>query len=194
MKELRSKILEALLSALPITLIVYIMALLPWFDFSTVELITFTVGAVLLILGIGLFNMGADLAMTPMGTHVGAGLSRQKKLGLLLSVCFVLGMLITIAEPDLQVLANQVKAVMNGTLLIYTVGVYTGNDDYLVGYLFLNLTELQNIFDNAVLVVRGAGTDDKHKLVGLAEEYVLEFYITLGDKRFLVVCYGVKLF
>ena len=126
MKELRSKILEALLSALPITVIVYIMALLPWFHFTKAELITFTIGAVLLILGIGLFNMGADLAMTPMGTHVGAGLSRQKKLWLLLSVCFVLGMLITIAEPDLQVLAEQVKAVMNGQMLIYTVGIGVG--------------------------------------------------------------------
>ena len=105
MKELKAKIVEALVSALPITAIVYILALTPWFDFSAVELITFTVGAVFLILGIGLFNLGADLAMTPMGTHVGSGLSRQKKLGLLLSVCFVLGMLITIAEPDLQVLA-----------------------------------------------------------------------------------------
>ena len=126
MRELRSKILEALLSALPITAIVYVMALLPWFSFSGTELITFTIGAVLLILGIGLFNMGADLAMTPMGTHVGSGLSRQKKLWLLLSVCFVLGMLITIAEPDLQVLAGQVSAVMNGTLLIYTVGIGVG--------------------------------------------------------------------
>ena len=126
MRELRSKIWEALLSALPITVIVYVMALLPWFDLSGTELITFTVGAVLLILGIGLFNLGADLAMTPMGTHVGAGLSRQKKLWLLLSVCFVLGMLITIAEPDLQVLAGQVSAVMNGTLLIYTVGIGVG--------------------------------------------------------------------
>ena len=126
MKELRAKILEALVSALPITAIVYILALTPLFDLSAVELITFTVGAALLILGIGLFNLGADLAMTPMGTHVGAGLSRQKKLGLLLAVCFVLGMLITIAEPDLQVLANQVSAVMNGTVLIYAVGIGVG--------------------------------------------------------------------
>ena len=126
MKELKNKIAEALLSALPITLIVYLVALLPWFNFSHAELITFTVPAVLLVLGIGLFNMGADLAMTPMGVHVGAGLSKQKKLWLLLSVCFVLGMLITIAEPDLQVLANQVKAVMNGTLLIYSVGIGVG--------------------------------------------------------------------
>ena len=126
MKELRSKIWEALISALPITAIVYILALTPWFDLNRTELITFSIGAVLLVLGIGLFNLGADLAMTPMGTHVGAGLSRQRKLGLLLSVCFVLGMLITIAEPDLQVLAKQVSAVMNGTVLIYAVGAGVG--------------------------------------------------------------------
>ena len=128
LKELKAKIVEALISALPITAIVYLMALLPFFDFdmSLAELITFTIGAFLLILGIGLFNLGADLAMTPMGTHVGAGLSRQRKLGLLLVVCFVLGVLITIAEPDLQVLANQVKDVMNGTLLTYTIGFGVG--------------------------------------------------------------------
>ena len=126
LKELKDKILEALISALPITAIVYLMALTPMFEFSTVELITFTIGAVLLVLGIGLFSLGADLAMTPMGTHVGSGLSKQRKLGLLLSVCFVLGMLITIAEPDLQVLAKQVSAVMNGTLLIYAVGIGVG--------------------------------------------------------------------
>jgi len=126
LKELKSKILEALISALPITAIVYLIALLPWFNFSAVELITFSVGAVLLVLGIGLFNLGADLAMTPMGVHVGAGLSRQRKLGMLLIACFVLGMLITVAEPDLQVLANQVRAVMNGTLLVYTVGIGVG--------------------------------------------------------------------
>ncbi len=121
-----AKIQEALLSALPITAIVYVLALTPWFDFSNAELITFTVGAVLLVVGLGLFSLGADLAMTPMGSHVGAGLSRQRKLGLLLGVCFVLGMLITIAEPDLQVLAKQVSAVMNGTVLIYAVGVGVG--------------------------------------------------------------------
>ena len=126
MKELWEKIKEALISALPITAIVYIVAVLPWFDFSGATLIAFGIGAVMLILGIGLFNLGADMAMTPMGTHVGAGLSKQRKLWLLLVVCFVLGMLITIAEPDLQVLAKQVSGVMNGTLLVYVVGVGVG--------------------------------------------------------------------
>lgn len=126
LRELKAKIMEALISTLPITVIVYVISLTPLLDFSTAELITFTVGAVLLVLGIGLFSLGADLAMTPMGAHVGSGLSKQRKLGLLLGVCFVLGMLITVAEPDLQVLANQVSAVMNGTLLIYTVGLGVG--------------------------------------------------------------------
>ena len=126
LKELWSKIKEALISALPVTAIVYILALTPLVDFSATELITFTVGAVLLILGIGLFNLGADLAMTPMGVHMGSGLSGQKKLWLLLAVCFAMGMLITVAEPDLQVLAKQVSAVMNGTVLIYAVGIGVG--------------------------------------------------------------------
>ena len=96
MNELWAKIREALFSALPITAIVYILSLTPLFDMSGVELITFTIGAVLLIVGIGLFSMGADLAMTPMGSHVGSGLSQQRKLSLLLIVCFVLGMLLAL--------------------------------------------------------------------------------------------------
>jgi len=147
LKELKAKIMEALVSALPITVIVYIIALLPWFDFrlSPAELVTFSAGAVLLVLGIGLFSLGADLAMTPMGTHVGSGLSRQKKLGLLLSVCFILGMLITIAEPDLQVLANQVSAVMNGTMLVYTVGTGVG--------VFLVIAILKIVFRKSLSVI-----------------------------------------
>ena len=138
MKELWAKIREALVSALPITLIVYLVSLIPGFSFNRSELISFTIGAILLVLGIGLFNLGADIAMTPMGIHVGAGLSRQKTMSLLLTVCFVLGMLITIAEPDLQVLANQVSSVMNGKLLIYTVGFGVG--------LFLIIAILRIVF------------------------------------------------
>ncbi len=126
MKELLAKIKEALISALPITAIVYIMALTPWFQFSKGELVSFSIGAVLLIVGIGFFNLGADLAMTPMGSHVGSGLSKQKKLGLLLGVCFALGVLITVAEPDLQVLANQVQKVIGRWELIIAIGVGVG--------------------------------------------------------------------
>lgn len=126
MKELWAKIREALVSVLPITLLVYLIALLPRFSFNYTELISFTIGAVLLVVGIGFFNLGADVAMTPMGVQVGSGLSKQRSIGWLLTICFVLGMLITVAEPDLSVLANQVSSVMNGKLLIYTVGLGVG--------------------------------------------------------------------
>ncbi len=145
MKELLAKIQEALLSALPITAIVYVLALTPWFDFSTAELITFTIGAVLLVVGLGLFSLGADMAMTPMGSHVGSGLSRQKKLWLLLAVCFIMGLLITVAEPDLAVLAKQVGAVMNGSVLIYTVGIGVG--------LFLMFAILRVVFKKQLSVM-----------------------------------------
>ena len=59
MNELKLKIKEALVSALPVTAIVYLMALTPLFEFSRAELITFTIGAVMLVVGIGMFNLGA---------------------------------------------------------------------------------------------------------------------------------------
>ncbi len=126
MQALWGKIREALQSALPITAIVYLSALLPGVDLGRGELLAFTASAVLLVVGLGLFGLGADLAMTPMGTHVGAGISRQKKIGLLLAVCFALGMLITVAEPDLKVLAGQVGSVMSGSVLTYAVGAGVG--------------------------------------------------------------------
>ena len=111
---------------LPITLLVYLVALLPGFSFENRELVSFSIGAVLLILGIGLFNLGADIAMTPMGSQMGSGLSRQKTIVWLIAICFIMGLLITVAEPDLQVLANQVSSVMSGKLLVYTVGFGVG--------------------------------------------------------------------
>lgn len=126
MKLLWEKIREALVSALPVTAIVYLLSLTPVLKLDPLELGTFTLGAAALVVGIGLFNLGADVAMTPMGAHVGSGLSKQKNLPLLLGVSFGLGMLITIAEPDLQVLANQVQAVIPSQLLIYTVGIGVG--------------------------------------------------------------------
>ncbi|MDE7329773.1 MAG: DUF1538 domain-containing protein, partial [Clostridia bacterium] len=63
---------------------------------------------------------------TPMGEHVGSGLTKSKKIAVLISVCFLMGVLITVAEPDLSVLAGQVEAVMNSTVLIVTVGVGVG--------------------------------------------------------------------
>lgn len=126
MKRVLFKLRESFISVLPVTVIVLILAATPLVNFTGVELATFAVAAVFLILGIGLFNLGADLAMTPMGEQVGGGLTKSKKITVLLIVCFLMGVLITVAEPDLSVLAEQVKGVMNSTVLIVTVGVGVG--------------------------------------------------------------------
>ena len=125
-KILFSKLKEALISVLPVTAIVLIISFTPLVDLSVTETVAFAVSAVFLILGIGLFNLGADLAMTPMGEHVGTGLTKSKKVSVLLIVCFIMGVLITVAEPDLSVLAGQVSAVINSTVLIATVGAGVG--------------------------------------------------------------------
>ncbi len=117
------KLKESLLSVLPITIIVILLNFTPLINFSFKEIIVFSVASLLLILGIGMFTLGADLAMTPMGDYVGSGVTKTKKFGLLIIVCFVLGLLITIAEPDLTVLANQVKDIMSSTKLIFFVGL-----------------------------------------------------------------------
>lgn len=135
-KTLLEKLKESLISVLPVSAIVLLLALTGPLtgicNLTTQEIVVFALSAVFLILGIGLFNLGADLAMTPMGEHVGSGLTKSKKVLVLLGVCFVMGVLITVAEPDLSVLANQVKDIMPGgesagkILLIVTVGLGVG--------------------------------------------------------------------
>lgn len=122
-KQLLIKLKEALVSVLPITLIVILLNFTPLVNFSSKEIVVFSISSVLLIFGIGLFTIGADFAMTPMGEHVGAGITKTKKFWLLLIICFALGLLITIAEPDLTVLSKQLKDVVNPTKLIVFVGI-----------------------------------------------------------------------
>ena len=126
LKRIFLKLKESFISVLPVTVIVLILAATPLVNLTGTEMAVFAVSAVLLILGIGFFNLGADLAMTPMGEHIGGGLTKSKKITVLLIVCFLMGVLITVAEPDLSVLADQVSAVMNSTVLIITVGVGVG--------------------------------------------------------------------
>ncbi len=126
MKLVLIKLREAFISVLPVAVIVLILSATPLVDFTTTEMWAFAVCAIFLVLGIGLFNLGADLAMTPMGEQIGSGLTKSKKIAVLLAVCALMGIFITIAEPDLSVLAEQVSSVMNSTLLIVTVGVGVG--------------------------------------------------------------------
>ncbi|MDE6598002.1 MAG: DUF1538 domain-containing protein [Clostridia bacterium] len=141
-KTLLAKLKESLISVLPIAIIVLIISFTPLAPLSATEKITFAVCAVFLILGIGLFNLGSEIAMTPMGGHVGTGLTKSKKVIVLISVCFIMGVLITVAEPDLSVLASQVSDVMNNMVLIVTVGVGVG--------IFLVLAVLKIVFHKSL--------------------------------------------
>ena len=118
-KKLKLKIHESLSAVIPITLIVLAlgMTVVPM-ELSTLML--FLAGAALLILGMGFFTLGADMAMMPIGEQVGTQLTRSKRLWLIVAACFVIGVIITVAEPDLQVLARQTPAVPD-RVLIFTV-------------------------------------------------------------------------
>ena len=126
------------MSVLPISLIVLILSFTPIAKLNGVTQIVFSISAIFLILGITLFNLGADIAMSPMGEHIGSSLAKSKKISIILAVCFLMGLLITIAEPDLTVLAGQIKNVVNNTVLIVTVGIGVG--------LFLLLAVIKIIF------------------------------------------------
>jgi hypothetical protein len=123
-KILQAKIMEAFSSVLPITVIVLItsVVLVPMPAGTVLE---FLAGATLLIIGMGFFTLGADMAMMPMGEGIGIQLTKASNLFLALFVSFIMGLVITIAEPDLQVLARQVPSVP-GTTLILTVAVGVG--------------------------------------------------------------------
>ena len=139
LRQLWHKLKEAMISVLPVTIIVLILSFTPMFSLSMKDRITFIISAVFLILGVGLFSLGADMAMSPMGEHVGSSLIKTNKLKLITIVCFFMGLLITIAEPDLSVLASQVKDYgIDGTTLIVTIGIGVG--------LFLVLGILKIIF------------------------------------------------
>lgn len=134
--KLKEKISESLSSVLPLTAIVLLLSI-TLMPLSAGTLVLFLFGALLLIAGMGFFTLGADMSMMPMGEGIGVQISKAKKIGIPLVVCFVLGMLITIAEPDLQVLAEQVPAVPN-QVLIFAVAAGVG--------LFLTVAQLRIYF------------------------------------------------
>ena len=124
MFQLREKLNESLAAVIPITAIVLILSV----TVAPVEsgvMMLFIFGALMLIFGMSLFTLGAGMSMQPMGEGIGVELSKSRKIALSLIICFVLGVLITVAEPDLQVLAEQIPSVPN-MVLILTVAVGVG--------------------------------------------------------------------
>ena len=135
-QKLKEKILESLSSVLPITAIVLALSLTV-IPVPIGTLLLFLAGAVLLILGVGLFSLGAEMAMMPMGEALGARLTRTRRIGLVVVVFFAMGVIVTIAEPDLAVLARQVPAIPD-SVLIFTVAAGVG--------FFLVLAMLRTLF------------------------------------------------
>ncbi len=137
LKALLKKLSEATVSVLPVTVIVLLLSATPLLTLTLTEGVVFACSALALIVGMALFNLGADIAMTPMGEQIGSGLSKTGKFKTLLLICFVMGLFITIAEPDLSVLAEQVSFI-KPTVLKITIGVGVG--------LFLVLGILKIVF------------------------------------------------
>ena len=125
-KALLAKLKEALVSVLPVLVLVLTLSFTSLASMTAHERIVFSVCALFLVIGIGLFNLGADLAMSPIGRYTGEGLTKSRKLMVLACTCFFMGVLITVAEPDLSVLAGQISDVVNPTALIVTVGIGVG--------------------------------------------------------------------
>ena len=125
-KKLKEKLKEALQAVLPIIGLVLLLS----FTIAPISpsiLLCFLIGGILLIAGIVFFTLGAELAMSPMGERVGTAMTQSKKLWVVVALSFLLGFIITISEPDLQVLAQQVPAVPNLALILAVacgVGVF----------------------------------------------------------------------
>lgn len=115
--KFKEKFNETLMAVLPIIGIVLLLC----FTIAPIPpsiLMTFLVGAVLLIVGMLFFNVGVELSMTPIGEKVGSIITRSKKFWVMILISFIMGFVITISEPDLQVLAQQVPSIPNLTLIL----------------------------------------------------------------------------
>ena len=166
-QKLKEKILESLSSVLPITAIVLVLSatLIP---IPIGTLLLFLAGAVLLIVGMGLFSLGADMAMMPMGEAMGSRLTRTRNIALVVLVFFAMGVIVTVAEPDLTVLARQVPAIPD-LVLILTVAAGVG--------FFLVLAMLRTLFKVKL----------RHLLLGF---YLLVFVVVFfTPKSFLAVAF-----
>ena len=124
MEKLREKVRESLSSVLPITIIVLLLSIV-LIPMEVGAFTLFLAGALFLIFGMGFFQLGADISMTQLGQGIGGQLMKKRNLLYIIGGCVLMGVLITISEPDLQVLANQVASIPN-QVLVLTVAIGVG--------------------------------------------------------------------
>ena len=118
------KLRESLSSILPIAAIILVLALI--LGVGTYSFMLFIIGTVLLVVGLSGFNMGADMSMLVIGEKIGSVITHSRKLWLIALVSFIIGMIVTIAEPDLQILAGYVSEAIKPWVLIIMVGAGVG--------------------------------------------------------------------
>ena len=121
---LGEKLHESVASVVPIALIVASLCLF-FVPISTDLMLAFVIAVLFLIVGMGLFTLGTEASMTPIGNYLGSRMTKTRNLALIIILSFVLGVAITIAEPDLQVLAINVPHI-NTYVLMLTVSVGVG--------------------------------------------------------------------
>ena len=152
-QALREKVHEALSATLPITAIVLLLSIfIVPLEVGTV--VMFLGGAIMLVLGMGLFQLGAEMSMTSLGDGIGVQLAKSRKIWVMMLLAVTIGVIITIAEPDLQVLANQVPSIPN-LMLILTVAVGVGAFLALAVYRILRKFDLSWILIIMYLVLIG---------------------------------------
>ncbi len=113
---IKEKLKESMASVLPITVIVALLC----FAFIPMDsglMLSFLVGAGMLVLGMGLFTLGAEMSMSRIGNLIGAGMTKTRRLWLIVVLSLALGAAVTVAEPDLQVLATYVPGIDKGALV-----------------------------------------------------------------------------
>lgn len=115
MNVIFSKFKEVLFSVLPITVLVLILnfTISPM---NTIVIVRFLVGSFFVTLGLTIFLLGVDIGITPLGSLTGTSLAKTNKLWIVLIAGLILGFFISIAEPGLLVLANQVDLVTLGQI------------------------------------------------------------------------------
>ena len=122
-----NKLKETSISVVPVMVIVLILGLSA-VPMGGLMLGRFVFGGLLLIIGLTIFLLGVDLGIQPMGERCGAELTKKRNLALLVGVAFVIGFMVTVAEPDIQVFGDQVRSVFShvnklSLVVIIAVGV-----------------------------------------------------------------------
>ncbi|MBR5140616.1 MAG: DUF1538 domain-containing protein [Clostridia bacterium] len=108
------------------------------------DMFLFLIGSVFLVFGMSIFTMGADMSMLPLGNKIGSQLASSGRIWILALISFVIGIFITISEPDLQILARQVSSIEN-FILIITVSIGVG--------IFLTIALLRIVFGVSLQVI-----------------------------------------